>query len=225
MTRLRSLSSRAVSGSSWVGLTKGTLLNAAIAIGSLTLASSTLSACGPSEPEVVKANVVAGAMPGNGNWRGVYYSQTYGYLHLVTQGTTVSGKWRTTAGEKWGAMHGTADGDLLRFEWEETRIGMFGPNAKSHGKGYFKYVVPDGDDPDHEIHGQWGLNENEAGYTWEAIKQRRMEPDPNSVMPDETQTAVEGGDWDGSKSDNASGVKDEKKSDRAPAEGSGDAWE
>jgi hypothetical protein len=53
-----------------------------------------------------------------------------------------------------------------------------------------------------------------------------MEPDPNSVMPDETQTAVEGGDWDGSKSNNASGAKDDKKSDRAPADGaSGDPWE
>ncbi|HEX2734716.1 MAG TPA: hypothetical protein VHM70_24090 [Polyangiaceae bacterium] len=188
-----------------------------------------LSACGPSQPETVKANVVAGAMPANGSWRGVYYSQTFGYLHLLADGSSVSGKWRTASGEKWGEMHGTSDGDLLRYEWEETRIGMFGPNAKSHGKGYFKYVVPEGDDPDHEIHGQWGLGDNEAGYTWDAVKQRRMEPDPNSVMPDETATAVEGGDWDGSKSKNASGVKDDKPSDRAPAEGSdkdkGDGWE
>jgi hypothetical protein len=228
MTRLRPLFSRPATGSPRrVSLVTRSLLSSALLANALMLVTVGFgaSACGPSEPEVAKANVVAGAMPANGNWRGVYYSQTYGYLHLVKDGNAVSGKWRTTAGEKWGAMHGTADGDLLRFEWEETRIGMFGPNAKSHGKGYFKYVVPDGDDPDHEIHGQWGLGENEAGYKWEAVKQRRMEPDPNSVMPDETQTAVEGGDWDGAKkSDNAAGVPD-KKSDRAPAEGASDGWE
>jgi hypothetical protein len=202
----------------------------------LGLAPLSVVSCGPSEPEVVKANVVAGSMPDGGSWRGVFYSQSFGYLHLVVDGNAVSGKWRTTAGDKWGELHGTADGDLLRYQWEENRIGMFGPNAKANGKGYFKYVVPPGDDPDHEIHGQWGLGENEAGYPWDAIKQRRMEPDPNSVMPDEAETATEGGDWDGTKSKNASGVPeskssgsgDEKKSEDSEAsgsEGSGDAWE
>jgi hypothetical protein len=179
-------------------------------------------ACGPEEPQVVKANVVAGSMPAEGNWRGVFYSQQFGYLHLIKDGNAVSGKWRTTAGDKWGEMHGTSDGDVLRFEWEETRIGMFGPNAKSKGKGYFKYVVPEGD-ADHEIHGQWGLGENEGGYPWDAVKQRRMEPDPNSVMPDEAETATEGGDWDGNKSKNAAGAPEEKKKEGSsdPAEG----WE
>lgn len=169
------------------------------------------TACGGSdEDKIAKSNVTAGNMPAEGSWRGVWYDQTYGYLHLLKEGNNVHGKWRTAAGDKWGEMHGTAEGDLYRFEWEENRIGMFGPNAKSHGKGYFKYVLPEDENADHEIRGEWGLGESDAGYPWKAIKQRRMEPDPNSVMPDETQTAVEGGDWDGTKSNNASGGSDSK---------------
>ncbi len=190
------------------------------------LAPLGVAACGPEEPQVVKAKVAAGDMPAEGSWRGVYYSQTYGYLHLLKDGNNVHGKWRTAAGDKWGEMHGTVEGDLFRFEWEENKIGMFGPNAKSHGKGYFKYVVPSEDNADHEIHGEWGLGENEAGYTWEAIKQRRMEPDPDSVMPDETQTAVEGGDWDDRKSGNASGAPaDKKKDDESSGDPTEDDWE
>lgn len=182
-------------------------------------------ACGPSEPEVVKANVVAGDMPSDGSWRGVWYSQSYGYLHLVKDGNNVHGKWRTTAGDKWGELHGVAEGDLLRFQWEENKIGMFGPNARSSGKGYFKYVVPKDDNADHEIHGEWGLGENEAGYTWEAIKQRRMEPDPDSVMPDEAETAVEGGDWDDRKSKDAAGAPAKKKESGSGDPAGDDSWD
>ncbi len=188
------------------------------------LAPLSTVACGPEEPQVVKANVVAGDMPGDGNWRGVWYSQTYGYLHLVKEGNNVHGKWRTAAGDKWGELHGTVEGDLMRFDWVEHKIGMFGPNAESSGKGYFKYIVPKEENADHEIQGEWGLGENEAGYTWTAIKQRRMEPDPESVMPDEAESAVEGGDWDGSKSDNASGGADEKGSGSGDPAGD-DEWE
>ena len=170
------------------------------------------TACGPEEPQVVKANVKPGEMPAGGDWRGVYYDQTYGFLHLLKSGNSVTGKWRTTAGEKWGELHGTVDGDILRYEWKEHRIGMFGPNATSEGKGYFRYVVPKDENSDHELHGEWGLNENEAGNPWNAVKQRNMQPDPDSVKPDETQTAIKGADWDGAgKSDNASGYKKKKK--------------
>jgi hypothetical protein len=180
----------------------------------------TATACGPKEPTVVKAKVKAGEMPAEGNWRGVYYDQTYGFLHLLTSGDTVTGKWRTAAGEKWGELVGKVDGDILRYEWKEHRIGMFGPNATSHGKGYFRYVIPKDDNADHELHGEWGLNENEAGNPWNAVKQRNMQPDPDSVMPDENQTTVSGGDWDGSgsSSDKASGYKKKKKKDN-------DDWE
>lgn len=165
-------------------------------LGAALLGALSAAGCGRSEPEVAKANVQAGEMPAGGNWRGVYYDEIYGFLHLLRDGSNVHGRWRTTAGEKWGELHGTVDGDLLRYEWAEHRIGMFGPNATTTGKGYFKYVVPPQENADHEIHGEWGLGDDEAGHPWTAIKQRNMEPDPDSVLPDETQTSVQGGDWD-----------------------------
>ncbi len=188
------------------------------------LALSTSACSGGEEDKIVKSKVTAGDMPAEGSWRGVWYSQLYGYLHLLKDGDKVHGKWRTTAGDKWGEMHGTVEGDLYRFEWEENRIGMFGPNAKSHGKGYFKYVVPEHDNADHEIHGEWGLDESDAGHEWKAIKQRRMEPDPNSVMPDETQTAVEGGDWDGT-SGGGGGDSSDSSGGESGSGGDEDSWD
>lgn len=165
--------------------------------------------CGGNKNEVAHAQVQPGNMPPEGEWTGVYYSPTYGYLHLIKEGSTISGKWRTSAGDKWGELHGTVNGDLVKYEWQETTIGMVGPSAKKTGKGYFKYVIPKGDNVEHEIHGEWGLGANEAGQTWDAIKQRNMPPDPDSVMPDETQTVNTGwGEGGGSKSDSEEGGDD-----------------
>jgi hypothetical protein len=142
------------------------------------------------------ANVKAGEMPEGATWTGVYYSQTYGNLHLIEEGGSVSGKWRTTNGDAWGELAGEADGDLLRYEWIEHKIGMVGPSASSKGKGYFKYVPSEnGVDPD-EIKGEWGLGEKEAGNTWDAVKQRNVQPDPSSVAPDELERRGQGGGWD-----------------------------
>lgn len=192
-------------------------------LGAALLGSLGVAGCGRSEPEIVKANVQAGEMPADGNWRGVYYDEVYGYLHLLRDGSNVHGRWRTTAGEKWGELHGKVEGDLLRYDWAEHRIGMFGPNATTTGKGYFKYVVPSGENVDHEIHGEWGLGENEAGYPWTAIKQRNMQPEPDSVLPDETQTTVQGADWDGDESPNAAGAKGKGKPKNNNEDE--DAWE
>jgi hypothetical protein len=134
-------------------------------------------------------------MPADGEWTGVYYSQLFGHLHLIKDGDSMHGRWRTAAGDKWGEMHGKVDGDLFRYEWTEHKIGLVGPNASTSGKGFFRYVVPAGENVDHTIQGQWGLGSEEVGNPWEAIKQRNQMPDFNSVMPDETQKAT-GGGWD-----------------------------
>jgi hypothetical protein len=187
-------------------------------------------ACGPSEKEPMVAQVKPGPMPEEGKWRGVYYSPIYGYLHLVTDGASVSGKWRNAEGDKWGELNGKTDGDLLKFQWIEHKIGMFGPSADTEGHGYFRYVVPKTDNSDHELKGEWGLGESDAGNPWNAIKQRNLEPDPDSVMPDESQNAISGGDWDGKKSDAASGgeeappPEDDKKDEGSGSDSEGD-WE
>ncbi|HTM45786.1 MAG TPA: hypothetical protein VL137_12580 [Polyangiaceae bacterium] len=154
------------------------------------LATSTgLVACGGSHGEAKTAKVQAGNMPADGEWTGVYYSTVYGHLHLVKEGDTISGKWRTTNGDKWGEMSGKVTGDLFRYEWREHIIGVVGPTSTTSGQGYFRYVVPKGDNVEHEIHGEWGLGMSNAGQKWDAVKQRNQQPDPDSVMPDETQGA------------------------------------
>jgi hypothetical protein len=191
--------------------------------------------CGGSQKNANTANVKAGEMPEGSTWTGVYYSQTYGNLHLIEEGGSINGKWRTTNGDAWGELAGEADGDLLRYEWTEHKIGMVGPSATSKGKGYFKYVPSEnGVDPD-QIKGEWGLGEKEAGNSWEAVKQRNVTPDPDSVSPDELERRGVGGGWDDeggsdrrSESDKAFGtdksaddIRDEEREDEEEEEPAG----
>jgi hypothetical protein len=144
------------------------------------------------------ANVKAGDLPAPGDWSGVFYSPLYGHLHLVKQGGSVSGKWRTTGGDKWGELHGEVTGDLLKYKWVEHKIGMVGPGSTTEGRGYFKYYVPADENANHEIKGEWGLERSEVGNPWEAVRQRNMIPDPESVRPDETEKVNMPDEWDSS---------------------------
>ncbi|HVU01346.1 MAG TPA: hypothetical protein VHE30_06325 [Polyangiaceae bacterium] len=155
-------------------------------------------ACGGGGKEAHHPLPKAGDMPEGGEWTGVYFSTTYGYLHLVKEGATVSGRWRNAAGDKWGEMSGEATGNLFLFDWKENKIGMVGPSASTTGRGYFVYTRPPGENVNDEIKGEWGLGSERTGVSWTAVKQRNMKPDPASVMPDETQK-LEGGGWDESK--------------------------
>ena len=167
--------------------------------------------CGGSQKEV-KVVPKAGDMPEGAEWTGVYYSPTYGNLHMVKEGSAVSGAWRNAAGDKWGQLHGDVTGNLLHYEWEETTIGMVGPSAKKTGRGYFQYVRPKGDNVNDEIHGEWGLGQEMTGVVWTAIKQRNAKPDLKSVVPDEAEKQGEGNsNWDEPKK--PSGGGDDKKSD------------
>lgn len=178
----------------------------------LVLPLSATTACGGAAKGEAHSLPKAGDMPDGGEWTGVYFSPTYGHLHLVKEGASVNGKWRNAAGDKWGEMHGEATGNLFLFDWEETKIGMVGPSAKTTGRGYFQYTRPEGTLVNDEIHGEWGLGSERTGVTWSAVKQRNMKPDPNSVMPDETQK-VEGGGWDDEKKKSHGGGDTGGKSD------------
>jgi hypothetical protein len=178
----------------------------------LTLPLAGTVACGGAPKGDAHSIPKAGDMPEGGDWTGVYFSPTYGHLHLVKEGASISGKWRNAAGDKWGEMHGEAAGNIFHYEWSETKIGMVGPSAKTTGRGYFKYSRPPGENVNDEIHGEWGLGTEQTGVTWDAVKQRNVKPDPNSVMPDETQK-VEGGGWDDEKKKSHGGGSDDKKSD------------
>lgn len=155
-------------------------------------------ACGPNKDAKTVVDVQPGTMPSGQEWKGVYYSQLYGFLHLTDSAGTITGAWRTTAGDKWGEMWGEAKGDLLKYTWKEHTIGAIGADAVKEGAGYFRFTVPrEGEAP--EIKGEWGLGENNAGQTWTAIKQVNMEPDPKSVRPSEIEGRVGGGGWDDDK--------------------------
>ncbi|HVW26809.1 MAG TPA: hypothetical protein VHC69_15680 [Polyangiaceae bacterium] len=167
--------------------------------------------CGGSQKEV-KVIPKPGDMPEGAEWTGVYYSPTYGNLHIVKEGSAVSGAWRNAAGDKWGQLHGDVTGNMLHYEWEETTIGMVGPSAKKTGRGYFQYVRPKGDNVNDEIHGEWGLGQEQTGVVWTAIKQRNAKPDLKSVVPDEAEKQGEGNsNWDEPKKSGGGG--DDKKSD------------
>ena len=163
----------------------------------LVVGIAPLSACGG--PKVVHSAVKAGDMPSGADWTGVYYSQIYGYLHLIKEGDTINGRWRNTAGDTWGELSGKVTGNLLRYEWTNHKIGLVGPSATSHGKGYFLYTRPHEGEAD-ELHGEWGLEESDAGNAWSAVKQKDMKPDFKSVVPDEYEGRGEGGGWDQSNS-------------------------
>jgi len=176
-----------------------------------------LAACG-GPPSAKTATVKAGDMPEGGDWTGVYYDQTNGYLHLVKEGDTVSGKWRTTAGDAWGELSGKVTGNLLKFEWKEHRIGMVGPSATRTGRGYFLYTEPKAGEA-HEVHGEWGLGMDETGMKWTGVKQANMKPDPDSVMPDEVEGRMTGGGWDEGGQPPPSGGGDQGGGDQGGGEG------
>jgi hypothetical protein len=159
--------------------------------------------CGPGANEPKVANVKPGSMPEGGEWQGVYYNAHYGHLHMLADGDSVSGAWKTPMGS-FGELHGKTEGNLLKYEWSERRIGAVGKDAKKSGKGYFLYLEPKAGEA-HEIHGEWGEGDSEAGNSWEAVKQKNVPPDLDSQRPDEYEGQVSGGGWD-----------DEKKGD-APA--------
>jgi len=161
-------------------------------VGSLALG---VAGCGGGQGDVKTANVKAGKMPDGGDWKGVYYSPLYGYLHVETEGDSVVGAWRTAAGDAFGELSGKTDGNLLRYDWKERRIGAVGADAVKQGKGYFVYSIPTEGEA-HQVKGEWGLGKSDAGNTWEAVKQKNMPPDLKSVQPDEYEGRVSGGGWD-----------------------------
>jgi hypothetical protein len=119
----------------------------------------------------------------------------------------------------YGSLHGKTEGNLLRYEWEERRIGAVGADARKTGKGYFVFKVPkEGEAP--EIHGEWGLNQSDAGNSWEAVKQKNKQPDLQSQRPDEFEGQVSGGGWDDEKKEggDSGGSSDSGSSEEKPLE-------
>ncbi|MBM4359474.1 MAG: hypothetical protein FJ096_15325 [Deltaproteobacteria bacterium] len=151
--------------------------------------------CAPPPPQVKRANVEPGSMPADGEWSGVYFSPLFGTLHLATEGNLVRGKWLRPLKGEWGQLKGNVDGNLLRFDWDEYKDGLVGPNSRLSGKGYFLYTRPAGDNVDDVLKGEMGRGSDEAGIEWVAVKQRNVKPDLDSIGGAGA-SDVGGGDWD-----------------------------
>jgi hypothetical protein len=194
-------------------MTTRTVKRIALVLGLALPAMSLLGCSSPPKAPVI----VAGEMPEGATWKGVYYSPIYGNLHLVEDGGELKGAWRTVAGDAWGELTGKTEGNLLRYEWVEHRIGMVGPSADRTGHGYFKYVrkAKEGSKEPDEIHGEWGLAESETGNAWKATRQTNLEPEPKSVKPDEVESAgqVPAGGWDSGSGSEKKGSKKSKDED------------
>lgn len=192
----------------------------------LALSTLLVLPLGCSKPEPEGPKIVAGEMPVGGDWTGVYYDQFYGNLHLVREGDAIEGKWRTTNGDIWGELHGDIEGNLLRYEWVEHKIGMVGPSGQVSGKGYFLYKDSDVENDPDFIEGERGRGKSSSGNKWMAVKQNNVQPDLNSVMPDEVENRDTTDGWDGegneSKSDEGGGESSSEEPSTSDSESSGD---
>lgn len=137
-----------------------------------------LAGCGGGD-EPKTAKVASGPMPEGEEWNGVYYHSVFGNLHLQEEGSNVVGRWRRADGSYWGELSGTTNGNVFHYTWKEHKIGMVGPSATTHGKGYFVYTKnPDGHG---FLKGEYGLNDAEVGSEWTGLKQQNAKPDLKSI--------------------------------------------
>lgn len=129
----------------------------------------TLAACGGGN-----AGVSAGPMPSEGSFTGVYFSPQYGEMHMIQNGSSVIGEYKKD--ERTGRIQGDADGNLMRFEWTESRAMVSNRPTVTRGRGYFRYSINPTND-EHQIDGEWGLDDDETGGgPWTAVKSKRRQP-------------------------------------------------
>lgn len=151
--------------------------------------STLLGACGGAK----QTRVSAGPMPSGGTFTGVWFSPQYGEMHLVQTGVHVLGEYEKD--ERVGRIQGKAEGNVLRFQWEENRQLVVGRPTVVRGKGYFKYeVAPDGD---HYVTGEWGHDDRDVGGgPWNAVKSRTREPRLSTMNVSSTRAAPTAGGYD-----------------------------
>ena len=142
----------------------------AFVTGSMTLLFGlALVACGGSKPAIV-----AGTMPAGGSFTGVYFSPQYGEMNLVQNGSAVIGEYKQEM--RSGKIQGEVSGDLLRFEWVESKAMVSNRAQQTRGHGYFRYVV-DKSNGDHLLKGEWGLGDADSGGgPWNGYKAKGKEP-------------------------------------------------
>lgn len=116
-----------------------------------------------------------GPMPPGGTFTGVWFSPQYGEMHIVQNGATAIGRY--TKDEREGRIQGSVEGDLMRFEWTETRELIVGRPVKTKGHGYFRIIKDEAEDS-WKLLGEWGNDEaDRGGGQWNAVKSKSRKPD------------------------------------------------
>jgi hypothetical protein len=152
-------------------------------------AAPSLQGCGGP----AKTALRVGAMPAGGTFTGVWFSPQYGEMHLEQNGAAVIGRYEKD--ERHGRLQGSVEGDVMRFEWTESRELIVGRPTKTRGHGYFRITHSDADDT-FNVAGEWGNDDSEAGGgPWTAVKSKTRQPNVS-------------GDAAGGSSDSSSGGSD-----------------
>lgn len=130
-----------------------------------------VSACGGEQKHVV----TIGTMPDGGSFTGVWFSPQYGEMHIEQNGSSAIGRY--SKDERSGRLQGSVEGDVMRFEWTETRELIVGRPTTTKGHGYFRIKQSDADQT-WNIEGRWGNDASEHdGGPWTAVKSKTRQPD------------------------------------------------
>ena len=122
-----------------------------------------------------KHSIHVGTMPAGGSFTGVWFSPQYGEMHIEQSGATAIGRY--TKDERTGRLQGSVDGDVLRFEWKESRELIVGRPVETKGHGYFKIYKKDDEDT-WNLNGEWGTDASESGGgPWTAVRSKSRQPD------------------------------------------------
>ena len=162
-----------------------------VAVVSALVWSAVWTGCGGSAPEIK-----AGNMPEGGDFSGVYFSQQYGQMNLIQNGSSVVGEYESEM--RSGKIQGEVQGDLMRFEWNEAKAMVSNRAQNTKGHGYFRYMI-DSANGQHVLKGEWGLGDQETGGgPWNAYKQKGKEPklkerSSGGESSDESDDSSEGG--------------------------------
>jgi hypothetical protein len=138
----------------------------------LVLASAlALHGCGGAPKHVIQV----GPMPDGGSFTGVWFSPQYGEMHIEQNGSSAIGRY--SRDERSGRIQGSVEGDVMRFEWTESRELIVGRPTETKGHGYFK-IVKHADDDTWNLDGRWGTDESEHnGGPWTAVRSKTRRPE------------------------------------------------
>ncbi len=168
------------------------------------------------------ANVTPGPMPAGGTFTGVWHSPQYGEMNMIQTGNHVIGEY--VKDERSGRIQGTVDGDIMHFQWQESREMVSGSPSITRGHGYFRYQI--GQDGDAYVKGEWGIDANESGGgPWNAVKSRRGHPhlSTQATANSDTSGGDSSDDDNGSNSDdNGSGMDQGGSNDSGSGSGNSD---